>query len=209
MSETATTAPAKPPPALMLITSENIKASAAAAAPVAEDIESMLSNPPFVQTTEIVLVDPSVLKILNCLPYKIPKHIESSILGILQASWAAMADGDKAKMLSIFKLIGGDRQVSTRLRTIVNEITKDGRIDMDDLPHITELIITLTDIFQDLKLPSKSDHLLTVVFEFLVMIIVASTLPNPDELERWSAIIRSAMKLVELQVRKVSCKWCC
>lgn len=200
MSDAAIIAPSKPP-TLMLFTPPT-------EAKKEEDIDSML-NAPFVETREIVLVDPCVVKILNALPYKIPKHIEASIMSILQASWAPLPEGDKVKLWHIFELIGGNRQISTRLRNIVNEITKDGRIDMEDLPHIVELIVTLLDIFQDLKLPQKSDHLIVPIFEFLVMIIVASTLASPDELDKWSVTIRAAMTLVQLQVRKASGCSCC
>ena len=202
----ATPAPAKVP-TLMLLTPEHIKAAASA-----DDAESVVSTPPTCITTpEIVLVDPCVLKIVQCLPYKISKQVESTILSILQNSWSVIAAADKGKLLKIFETVGGNRQVSSRLRNIVNEITKDGRIDMEDLPHITELIITLLDIFQDLKLPAKSDHLIVTVFEFLVMIIVASSLGTnaADELEKWSATIRAAMKLVQLQVRRSGCCNCC
>ncbi len=199
MSDAANIAPTKQPSLMLYPSKDECRKE--------DDIDSILSVP-FVQSTEIVLVDPSVLKIVEALPYKVAKHMESRLLSTLQASWAALPEVDRAKLLSIFQMVGGNRQVSTRLRTIVNEITKDGRIDMEDLPHITELIITLLDIFQDLKLPSKSDHLIVTVFEFLVMIIVASTIASPDELDKWSATIRAAMKLVQLQVRKARCDCC-
>ncbi len=183
------------PPKLMLISEKP------------DDVDSILSAP-FVQTTEVVLVDPMVVNLLKCVPYKVPKHIETKALATLQAAWSNIPEADKKKVTTIFEAIGVDRQVSTRLRTIVGEITKDGRIDMDDLPHIADLIITLTDIFQDVKMPPKSDHLIVPIFELLVLIIVASTLPNPDELDRWGVTIRSAMKLVQLQVKR-SGKCCC
>ena len=172
-----------------------------------DDVDSILSAP-FVQTTEVVLVDPLVVNLIKCVPYKIPKHIENKVYATLQSAWTNVADADKSKITSIFEAIGVNKQISTRLRTIVNEITKDGKIDMDDLPHITELIIHLTDIFQDVKLPPKSDHLIVPVFELLVLIIVASTLANPDELDRWGTIIRAAMQLVKLQVKRSGCSCC-
>ncbi len=190
----------KSPPALLLLT-KNLEDN---------KIESMsiAVQPTEVATTEIVLVDPAVVRVLKCLPYNVFKMVESKLLSILQVSWANIKDADKTKILSIFTTLGADKQVSLRLRNIVNEITEDGKIDMDDLPHITELIVTLIEIFQDMKMPSKSDHLIVPVFEFLVMIIVASSLNNPDELDKWAIVIRSALRLVSMQVRKANCCNC-
>ncbi len=175
-----------------------------------DDVHTVVSHKEILITPvpEIVYVDNNLLKIIKCLPYEIPKNVESKTLSILNNSWNALPDEDKNQILSIFSTIGGNKQITTRLRLVVNEITKDGRIDMDDLPHITELIIILIDIFSDLKMPSKYDHLIIPSFEFIVMIVIASTLDSPDSLESWSNIIKAALKLVKLQLKSVKCKCC-
>lgn len=176
-----------------------------------DEIQTVVSHRELVITPvpEIIYVDNTLLQVVKCLPYEIPKTIESRVLSILNVSWTALPDEDRHLISSIFSNIGSNKQITTRLRLVVNEITKDGRIDMDDLPHITDLIIILIDIFTDLKLPSKYDHLIIPSFEFIVMIIIASTLDSPESLQSWSNIIKSALKLVNLQLRTVKGKCCC
>ena len=192
----------QPPPSLILL--ESIKKDDS------DDVHTVVSHKEILITPvqEIVYVDNNLLQLVKCLPYQVPKHIESKVMSILNFSWTALSEDDRHKIMSIFTNIGANKQITTRLRLVVNEITKDGKIDMDDLPHITELIIILIDIFADLKLPSKYDHLIIPSFEFIVMIIIASTLESSESLETWSNIIKSALKLVKLQLKSVKCKCC-
>ncbi len=185
----------KSPPALLLVAKHEDK------------VESEIIPLEAATPAEIILVDPAVVKVLKSLPYQIPRHVESKLLSNLQTAWSAISDADKVKMASIFTSLGVNKQVSLRLRNIVNEITEDGKIDMEDLPHITDLIVTLLEIFEDMKLPPKSDALIVPVFEFLVMIIVASSIQDAEDLDKWVLIIKSAMRLVKLQVRAQ--KGCC
>jgi hypothetical protein len=180
-----------------------------------DELETVVSQrntcppPTPVASEQIIYIDNTLLQILRCLPYKIPKSIESKALSILSSSWSLVPDEDKKMVTDIFQKIGENKQVTTRLRLVVNEITKDGKIDMDDLPHIADLILLLIDIFDDLKLPPKYDHLIIPVFEFTVFIIISSTLDSAETLESWSNIIKSALRLVKLQLkqaRKCSCK---
>ncbi len=201
---TETEMPTSPQPLPSLILLESIKKDDS------DDIQTVVSHKEILITpvAEIVYVDNNLLQLVKCLPYQIPKHIESKVMSILNTSWTALSEDDRHKILSIFTNIGANKQITTRLRLVVNEITKDGRIDMDDLPHITELIIILIDIFSDLKLPSKYDHLIIPSFEFIVMIIISSTLESSEKLDMWSNIIKSALKLVKLQLKSVKCKCC-
>ena len=201
---TDTEIPTSPQPVPSLILLESIKKDDS------DDVQTVVSHKEILITpvAEIVYVDNNLLQLVKCLPYQIPKHIESKVMSILNTSWTSLSEDDRHKILSIFSNIGANKQITTRLRLVVNEITKDGRIDMDDLPHITELIIILIDIFSDLKLPSKYDHLIIPSFEFIVMIIISSTLESSEKLEMWSNIIKSALKLVKLQLKSVKCKCC-
>ncbi len=159
--------------------------------------------------TEIVLVDKNVKKIVDVFGWKMKPEVESHLLRFLDQTWNSFDEKKKSIVIKLFEMLGAKQSIRDRIQVLCNEIIEDGSIDANDLPAISELVITLTDFFQDeLNLPKSvdSDILITVI-ELVILMLVSSINDTPAELELWKRQLGAIAALLKISIgrKKVNC----
>ena len=104
-------------------------------------------------------------------------------------------------MEEIFNIIIQDKKFVENVKSSVNNIMIDGKIDMSDIPEIILLITTTINTFNNLNInESMLPELIKKIFDFII----------PNKNPEFDKIINSAIKLVMFQpIVQKEVKKCC
>ena len=104
-------------------------------------------------------------------------------------------------MEDIFNIIIQDKKFLENVKSSVNNIMMDGKVDISDIPEIILLITTTINTFDNLNInESMLPELIKKIFDFII----------PDKNPDFDKIINSAIKLVMFQpIIQKEVKKCC
>ena len=107
---------------------------------------------------------------------------------------------ENLKISYLFDKLMSNDEFSKKLQTSISEITKDGKIDMNDIPQIMFIITELINNTPSISI--TSDDLSELATKIITFIIKKTniTLSNEEE-EVVSKLIESSIKLILLQPR--------
>jgi hypothetical protein len=137
------------------------------------------------------------------------RSLTSIFLDVFDKDKLAKLRLNKEEIEYIQSLLSDNPEIFTKMEAAINDIMKDGKIDIHDIPQIVVLVSTIMHV-NFISVCKKVD-LLNVIEYMMYTIIESGILPIPPiEYPILEKIISSSIQLLKMQVRRTdSTKYCC